>query len=402
MTEFVNVLASANKKRRLRTILPWGDSITASASIFVGQVNPTTVGTVTSYYSGYAETLIRAAKRFIQVSNAGFPGQNNAAILARFEVDVLPFAPDAVLIMMGTNNFVAGMTDAQMTAALQDCERAVLKCLQHGILPILVTPPPKNSNPLAARVYASYLYDIADYYEVPLIDLHRLLVDPTTGNYASGTTLSADGTHPTDAAITLIASQFASALAAIENYQPPVYMDPVSNSVGSTTLTNLIPNGNFARVTSSPTPDGWSVNAAGATQTLGALSASNYPYTGNEFRYVLPSDGDAYALYGQTLNVVAGNKIRLSGSLSVSGQAAGTSKSCHLGGDFDTGSFRPIYNWHQNGDVDFSAEYTVPAGQSHFTPTFYLQAAGTYKVRNLTLVDLTARAALYAPGSVTV
>lgn len=400
MTEFVNVLASANKKRRLRTIAAWGDSITAGGNSFSGTVNPTTAGVVVGYNSGYAETLIRSSGRWAQVANAGYPGQTAAQILARYAVDVKAYDPDAVLIMMGTNDLVSGMSNTAMRAVLQAVETAIKTVLQDGRLPILVTPPPKNNAALEARVFASFLYDIADYYEIPFFDLHRLLVNAQTGGYASGTTFSGDGVHPNDAAIALIASQFAAFMRSIETYASPWYMDPVSNTTANQTVTNLLRNGCFAYSVSAPTPDSWTVNTTNATHALNAIGPGvRYPYTGNEFEYVKSAAGGIYALFGASPTVVPGNKMRISGSISVSGLAASPT-GFQLGGNFGAGYFRPFQNWRQNGDFDFAADFTVPTGQTTFAPNLYVQDAGTYKVRNLTLIDLTARAAIYAPGQI--
>ncbi|MBR5908351.1 MAG: GDSL family lipase [Schwartzia sp.] len=60
----------------------------------------------------------------------------------RFERDVLPFSPDYLLIMCGTNDLRAG--EFTVEEAIGNMERIKEKCVFYGIRPIFLTLPPIN------------------------------------------------------------------------------------------------------------------------------------------------------------------------------------------------------------------------------------------------------------------
>jgi lysophospholipase L1-like esterase len=120
-------------------------------------------------------------------------------MLARIGTDVLAYAPDVVLMLGGTNNIGTGMTNAQISNNMLNLESMVRLMLKAGILPIIVTPPARNSAPIETRKIQPFYYALAQAYGLPLLDLFRLTVDPVTGNYLTG--YSADGTHLLPAAI---------------------------------------------------------------------------------------------------------------------------------------------------------------------------------------------------------
>ena len=81
-------------------------------------------------------------------SYLGFPsinlsqsGDTSEAMVMRFEKDVLPFSPDYLLILGGTNSLRAGVPAADVISDLKEIQR---KCREHGITPILMTLPPIN------------------------------------------------------------------------------------------------------------------------------------------------------------------------------------------------------------------------------------------------------------------
>ena len=59
----------------------------------------------------------------------------------RFEKDVLPFSPEYLLILGGTNSLRAGVPATDVISDLKEIQR---KCREHGITPILMTLPPIN------------------------------------------------------------------------------------------------------------------------------------------------------------------------------------------------------------------------------------------------------------------
>lgn len=71
--------------------------------------------------------------------NLSESGDTSGMTLARFDRDVLPFHPQYLLIMTGSNSLRAG---EDPDAVISDLEMMRQKCLQNGIRPILLTLPP--------------------------------------------------------------------------------------------------------------------------------------------------------------------------------------------------------------------------------------------------------------------
>ena len=74
--------------------------------------------------------------------NLSQSGDTSEAMVMRFEKDVLPFSPDYLLILGGTNSLRAGVPAADVISDLKEIQR---KCREHGITPILMTLPPINT-----------------------------------------------------------------------------------------------------------------------------------------------------------------------------------------------------------------------------------------------------------------
>ena len=75
----------------------------------------------------------------LPVKNLGRSGDTTAELLARFEADVLPFAPKVLVIMGGVNDFRVG-TPACVT--IQNLSRLAEKCRDYGITPVFATATP--------------------------------------------------------------------------------------------------------------------------------------------------------------------------------------------------------------------------------------------------------------------
>lgn len=73
--------------------------------------------------------------------NLSESGDTSEAMVMRFEKDVVPFSPDYLLILGGTNSLRAGVPASSVIADLKEIQR---KCREHGITPILMTLPPIN------------------------------------------------------------------------------------------------------------------------------------------------------------------------------------------------------------------------------------------------------------------
>ncbi len=77
----------------------------------------------------------------VPVKNLGYSGDTTAALLDRFERDVLPFSPRVLVIMGGVNDY-RGSTYGSETVAHLEALRA--KCDMYGIIPVFATVTPIN------------------------------------------------------------------------------------------------------------------------------------------------------------------------------------------------------------------------------------------------------------------
>ena len=368
---------------RPRTIIPAGDSITAG-------------GTVTAapeeYAPNYAETSIYTAGMRL-LGNAGVAGNTAADLRARFSADVVAKRPDAALIMIGTNNFTSGMANSGYATLFNDLEACVLMALDGDILPIIVTPPPKNGAVAEAKRAQPFYYWLAEYYGLPIFDVFRMMVDPTNGQFLSG--YSGDGTHPNATAIAAVFPTLGSALADIPSLIGPEYLAAVSESAAGD-LANGVRNGSFALGTAPSSITGWSTNVTNNTITL---ENPSLPETGKVCKQVLAADGAIYLLNAvSSISVAAGDDLIVSGKVKTSGIVA-TSGGLQVGLSLSGGgNMRPMASWRANGTWRFSDRFVVPAGKTTATPYLYTDKLGTYEISNLTVINRTAMAAIWQPG----
>lgn len=365
---------------RPRTIIPAGDSITASADVLpAGQ-----------YSAGYAPASIFAANGLRMIANAGVAGDDAAELEARFAADVIDKRPDATMMMIGTNNFVSGMASSAYATLFNALERCVLMALDANILPIIVTPPPKNGAAVEAKRAQPFYYWLAEYYGLPLIDVYRMMVNPADGSFISGH--SGDGTHPQHAGIAAVFPTVAAGLSDLPSLVGRQYLAAVSESaVGD--LANMIRNGSFALGTAPSSITGWTTNVTNSTITL---ENPTQPETGKVYKNVKAADGGVYALSGSGLTVVPGHELIMSAKVKLSSFVS-TTGAFHLGLDGST-TFRPMKGWMQNGTFYPSMKLTVPTGLTAFTPTTYVDVVGTMEISNITVIDRTAMAAIWQPG----
>lgn len=82
-------------------------------------------------------------QRYLKFStyNLGRSSDTAETSAERFDSDVLPFRPQKLIIMTGTNSFRAGVPAASI---IRDLATIRDKCLQNGIRPIFLTLPPIN------------------------------------------------------------------------------------------------------------------------------------------------------------------------------------------------------------------------------------------------------------------
>lgn len=344
------------------------------------------------------QALWRSGGRAHALANTGVAGNTSTQMLARWQADVIAWRPDVVLLMIGANDIGSGGGTSQIGTLMRNIEQMVLQSLAAGILPVIATPPAKDAAKPEMRRAIPYFYRLAEAYDLPLLDMFAVTVDPVTGGWKSG--WSGDGTHPGATAIAAMAAYAGPILADLAAYQPRPYLAAYSETAAGNPA-NLIRNGSFAQQATPGVPDGWAIASAGAAYD--ATQAPAAPFTGKEFAYTKSSGGAAYPLSGDAglyagQNQAAGDKVRFSGSIEVSG-LPGSPAGFNVMLDSDQQGLRPFYASKCTGNFTFSADMTIQPGHLGLAPAIYVGDTGTYKIRNLTAINLTAMDAVWKPAN---
>lgn len=167
-----------------------------------------------SLYAGYnldqgkglapvLERLLTAHGVKAQVVNAGVSGDTTAAGLARlaFTLDGLPRKPDLVLVGLGGNDMLRGLspkeTRANLDAILADLQKRGIAVLLTG----MIASP--NMGPDYAAAFNPIYPDLAKRYGATL---YPFMLDGVIGNRALQLP---DGIHPNDKGVAIIAARIA-------------------------------------------------------------------------------------------------------------------------------------------------------------------------------------------------
>ena len=136
----------------------------------------------------------------VPVKNLGHSGDTTADMLARFDRDVLPFAPRVLIIMGGVNDYRSGVYGAQTVRNLAALGE---KCRARGITPIFLTVTPIRPAWMTKRMtimtppsdwmdHRDYINDWVRQQEFS-VDVSSTLADANGELEAAYTT---DGLHP--------------------------------------------------------------------------------------------------------------------------------------------------------------------------------------------------------------
>lgn len=175
-------------------------------------------------------------QRINHAYNAGVAGDTSAQALARFDTDVIPYSPNIVHVLVGTND--SSLTTAQSIANIN---AIVQRTLRIGAIAALGTLPPKNTTPSERARVAALNVAIKSYARdngICLIDYQRILLDPATGGYLSSYD-SGDHVHPSDSGFVAMANLCRDSLATVI----PAWTPALAIDNGDTN--NLIANGLF-------------------------------------------------------------------------------------------------------------------------------------------------------------
>ena len=136
----------------------------------------------------------------VPVKNLGHSGDTTADMLARFDRDVLPFAPRVLIIIGGVKDYLSGVYGAQTVRNLAALGE---KCRAHGITPIFLTVTPIRPAWMTKRMtimtppsdwmdHRDYINDWVRQQEFS-VDVSSTLADANGELEAAYTT---DGLHP--------------------------------------------------------------------------------------------------------------------------------------------------------------------------------------------------------------
>lgn len=328
-----------------------GDSITIGNSFF-----STTVWAWDD--TSWPTYLLHASDgRIVGLRNAGVGGQTTTQMLARIDDDVIAYAPDVCFVGGGTNDGLgaSATTDANIRSMCN-------KLLDAGILPVVVTPPPRGSANSANRQNSvdtsKVIRRIASDYSLPLVDFYSLLV-LTDGTGLMDPTYDADGTHPNLAGYKLMGDTAWAAVSAMFTAQSYVQYDNADS-------TSLLSNGLFLTGSGS-VPTSWSNASGGATRSTGVSGVAGYALT------VTSASGAKNAQSPTSTAITAGQRYRLSFRFGVSSSTSATR----------------AYFYHQTNAPRFRASVDLSvksvavewvAGASEAAPYFLCGVANTGSV----------------------
>jgi lysophospholipase L1-like esterase len=354
-------------------------------------------------YASYASN-----GKLVRYRNAGVPGNKAADMLARFDVDVTPYAPTAVVIMAGTNDWNdSGTTTLANYAAT--IKALVGKCQAIRALPILATVPPNIvSSARRSRTILgnAWLRRYCALNGIPLWDAYNILVDPSTGDYlAAYGSASNDKTHPINPGYVALGQDLATFFATLGSVSPIYSLLPQDNGDAN----NLVANGLFLTTTGSAgtlMPTSWSVQAgshvAGVT---GSLVTGDTAIKGNWWKVV--ADGTATTTENefQTLSgIIPGHLYAHVGRFKATGLRnadSGSGSQVLVGAAFNSTLNNALYDFREAGNISYDVaagafyhEMLAPSDASTLLVRHQLlnttAGAGTLQVAQRGVYDLTA------------
>lgn len=311
--------------------------------------------------------MLKSQGRLRLVRNAAVGGNTSANMLARFDSDVTPYAPNIVTLLAGTNDIATGVAFATFQANIA---AIVTKIRTIGAVPVLGTIPPRTGGGFGPTIvrWNAWLRDYAERNGISVVDFYRTLTDPSTGGYLSA--YLGDGVHPNtagDAALGEVAAWALAELAPVNTPLLPIDSTDTNNLLGSAGL--------FLTAAGSGVGTGWSPGTAPTGVTKSVVTDAGIK--GNFQRLVFAG---ASSLWIQTRLVTtgftAGDVVRVVGVVDV---GAGTGLDAGVRARFVDGAadVRPIVGIGQPvARGTFCITGTVPAGTTGIDVQLQAGAAG--------------------------
>jgi lysophospholipase L1-like esterase len=190
-----------------------GDSIIANGGGIYNGGAPTNVYAPVSWIM-WGHMLSGA--RFKDMGTVAVAGQTSGQVLSGQVPTVIAAKPDMCLVLAGTNDGTSYSTATTNLAAIY----AAL--MNAGITPVACTLPPQTAYPNSKVEINAWIVRNAHALNIPLVDLHAPVVDPTTGLYLTG--YSGDGTHPTEIAAKAMGQALANTMTNALGAAPPLLL----------------------------------------------------------------------------------------------------------------------------------------------------------------------------------
>ena len=333
-------------------------------------------------YPLYATLL--SGGRILTGYNAGISGNNTAQMLARFDADVAAQSPAFVLVNAGTNDTGQNVDFATWRA---DIQTLLTKIRNLGVRPVMSTIIPRSDATIRARVqlWNAWIRAYAATNGIPLVDFHAVLVDPTTGSFASGYD-SGDGVHPSNLARKVMGQAVVDALLPLlPPSRPPLVRDNTDVSLlGNNAV--LVTDSNADGV-----PDGWFAYS-GATGFAHALVTDSL-VPGKLMQMTMTAAASLRAIQRNLSSGswAVGDRLAFCGLVTTDGGVKATAKMT-LNGPGTNAQAAVFTNAVTRGV--FYQEVVVPAGTTSITVDLIASAGtgvvawGQPTVRNLTAMGL--------------
>ena len=235
----LSVVVLAPPQLAATRFLAFGDSLTAGvvAQPIAGAVE---LDPLRSYpFRLQIDLAQRYLTQFIEVINAGVPGEQASEAVSRFQSLLGVHPPDVVLLMEGTNDLDL-ISGNGASAAASAIESMVIAAIAGGADVFLATIPPQRGTGSADSVpgYNSQIRSIAARRGTQLIDVFSIIqngqcavqsarrVQSSHGNPDPMPCLGDDGLHPTVEGYQLVADAFAAAI--VERYDTMIEPSPAT------------------------------------------------------------------------------------------------------------------------------------------------------------------------------
>lgn len=318
-----------------------GDSITAAS----WQNSTLTQG---SSFPLYAQML--SGGRALTVRNAGVSGERSDQMLARFDTDVTPYAPNAVMLTAGRNDIAQAVTLAVFRT---NVETIMAKIRAIGAVPVIGLIPPTNTgaqHPDTIK-FNTWLKYYAATNGIIVVDFYSLLVDPVNGNYLSA--YNGDGLHPNHAGYMAMGQLVSDKLSSLlPTWGPQLAVDNGDSAQLYGTNAVLLTDSNADGV-----PESWFAYGGSTGYAHALVTDSAVP--GKMMQITQTANASLRAIQRSFTGFAVGDKIALAGRITSNGGIR-TQVKLTFTGNGATANAADFTNAVTRGV--FYQEFVIPAG----------------------------------------